>query len=67
MPKMVEANKMIRGFLTTERHTRFVDVYRLMLDKHGDPQKDLFLEDQLHMNSKGYAIWTKALKPYLLK
>ena len=29
--------------------------------------QDIFIEDDLHMNAKGYAIWQKAIEPYLLK
>ena len=28
---------------------------------------ELFLEDMLHMNQEGYAIWIKAITPYLIK
>ena len=29
--------------------------------------QDIFIEDDLHMNAKGYAIWQKAIEPYLIK
>ena len=29
--------------------------------------QELFVEDDLHMNAKGYAIWQKAIAPYLIK
>jgi lysophospholipase L1-like esterase len=38
-----------------------------MLDADGNVRKDLFVEDGLHMNKKGYDIWTKVIRPYLLK
>jgi lysophospholipase L1-like esterase len=38
-----------------------------MLDATGNPKKEIFLEDQLHMNASGYAIWKKILLPYLVK
>ena len=66
MPKMVEANSLIRSFLAQEKQTAFVDVYSLMLDKDGKPMEDLFVEDRLHMNPKGYEIWRKALLPVIL-
>lgn len=66
-PVMIEANRLIKSFLETQRQARFVDVFSLMLDAGGEPMKDIFLEDNLHMNSKGYAIWEKALKPELVK
>jgi lysophospholipase L1-like esterase len=31
----------------------------------GNPLPDIFVSDQLHMNSKGYAIWTKIIAPHL--
>ena len=65
--RMEEANKAIEAFLKTQRATSFIDVYHKMLDKDGEPIKDIFLEDKLHMNAKGYAIWKKVIQPYLLK
>lgn len=66
-PAFVEANQRIKSFLTEERNTAYVDVFSLMVDKKGQPRKELFIQDMLHMNSKGYAIWTKAIQPHLLK
>jgi lysophospholipase L1-like esterase len=45
----------------------FIDVYHSMLDKNGTPLPDIFREDNLHMNAKGYEIWKKLITPYLLK
>ena len=67
MPKMVQANKMIKLFLQKQRNTSFIDVYNKMLNVDGTPKGELFIEDKLHMNAKGYAIWQKSIKPYLLK
>jgi lysophospholipase L1-like esterase len=67
MPEMVKANGMIRDFLKKKKETKFIDVYPLMLDAQGSPRKELFVEDMLHMNATGYAIWIKAIKPYLKK
>jgi len=67
MPRMEEANRRIAGFLGTQKHASFVDVYHRMLTPEGRPMADLFLEDQLHMNLKGYAIWKDAIQPCLVK
>ncbi|MDB5200124.1 MAG: hypothetical protein JWO92_2087 [Chitinophagaceae bacterium] len=67
MPKMVEANKMIKNYLSKSTNTTFVDVYHKMLNAYGNPIDDIFIEDRLHMNAKGYAIWRKAIQPYLIK
>lgn len=67
MPKFVAANKQIELFLKQYRKAAFIDVYFKMLDKDGSPMKDIFGPDNLHMNAKGYAIWQKAIAPYLVK
>lgn len=65
MPVMEESNIMIRQFLSAYSKTAYVDVYHLMLDREGNPRKELFLSDDLHMNRDGYIIWRDALLPVL--
>jgi pentatricopeptide repeat protein len=67
IPEMQKANSLIKNFLKNKRKTAFIDVYHKMLSKDGTPNKSLFIEDELHMNAKGYAIWQKIIEPYLLK
>ena len=66
MPEMVETNRLVKQFLQSKKKTVFIDVYYKMLDKDGQPMKDIFEPDNLHMNAKGYHIWQKAIAPYLL-
>lgn len=65
MPEIANANASIEQFLSKERWTAFIDIWDQMLDKNGEPRKELFLADMLHMNEKGYAIWQKAIEPHL--
>lgn len=65
--KMEEANRLIKSFLQKRRRTAFIDVYHPMLLADGTPMPEIFLEDKLHMNEKGYAIWQRIIKPYLKK
>ena len=67
MPKMLEGNLLIKNFLKKKKKTSFVDVYYSMLEADGKPIESIFLEDKLHMNAKGYAIWQKLIEPHLLK
>lgn len=67
LPVMEDSNNKIRQFLSGYPGTAYVDVYHLMLGSDGKPRKELFLDDDLHMNQKGYAIWRDAITPYLLK
>lgn len=65
--RMMKANKLIKDFLSHKKNTAFINVWNSMLGKDGKPMKDIFLEDNLHMNAKGYAIWKKLIEPHLLK
>lgn len=67
MPEIHRANQAIRSFLEKNRKGTYVNVWDAMLDKNGNPRKELFLQDMLHMNEKGYAIWQEILAPYLKK
>jgi lysophospholipase L1-like esterase len=72
--KMREANQSINLFLgqsdvlssITSKNV-YIDVHQKMLNEAGQPIPEIFLEDSLHMNAKGYAIWQEAMKPYLIK
>ena len=61
------ANKEIRAFLKTQKNAGFIDIYDSMLDSNGNMREELYLSDRLHMKPEGYAIWKKAIAPYLIK
>jgi lysophospholipase L1-like esterase len=65
--RMIAANVLIRKYLKKKKHTKFINVWDSMLDADGQPLKDIFIEDKLHMNAKGYSIWQKIMLPYLIK
>jgi len=67
LPKLIQANNQLRDYIKTQKDIDYIDVYSLMLTPNGKPRPELFLADQLHMNERGYAIWTKKIKPFLLK
>jgi lysophospholipase L1-like esterase len=66
-PKMRKANLLIKTYLGKKKKTAFIDVYHKMFNKDGTIMKDIFIEDDLHMNAKGYAIWQKLIEPHLVK
>ncbi|MBO6793320.1 MAG: hypothetical protein JJ895_05380 [Balneolaceae bacterium] len=43
----------------------FIDVWSPMLDDNGSVKDDVFIEDDLHMNEKGYEIWAAVIGEYL--
>lgn len=65
--RMMTANKLIKNYLIKKKKAVFINVWKSMLDKDGKPMPEIFQQDMLHMNAKGYAIWKKIIEPYLLK
>ncbi|HEX4119588.1 MAG TPA: SGNH/GDSL hydrolase family protein [Verrucomicrobiae bacterium] len=63
--KVIEANRLIRDYISHDSHLAFIDVYPAMLGPDGKPRRDIYVLDRLHMNAKGYAIWQSIIAPYL--
>jgi lysophospholipase L1-like esterase len=63
--KYIEFNKRMSKFASSNKNLYFVDVWTPALDANGEVRKDIFLEDGLHMNRKGYEIWIGVIKKYL--
>lgn len=61
--RMIDANALISDYLSHEKNAAFVNIWDKMLE-NGVPNKNIFTEDNLHMNKEGYAIWIKEM--YLL-
>lgn len=62
---MQKANKLVQEFCRSDHRLHFIDVVPGMLDADGNPRRDVFKWDGVHLNKKGYAIWTSVVKPVL--
>jgi lysophospholipase L1-like esterase len=65
--RMIAANILVKKYLRHKKHTSFINVWDSMLAADGKPIPGIFIEDNLHMNAEGYAIWQKIIEPYLVK
>ena len=65
LDEMRKSNDLISLYLDTQPLTTFIDVFHPMLNEQGDPRPDIFVEDNLHLNAKGYEIWKRVLQPYV--
>lgn len=65
--KFIEANKLIKAYISTQKNCQFLDIHNSMLDENKEVLKDIFIADKLHMNAKGYQIWQKQFAPLLMK
>ena len=57
-------NQLLAKF-TERKSIAYVDVWNIMLDAEGNVMKDIFIEDNLHMNAKGYSLWKNAIQPFV--
>lgn len=63
--KMKRANALVAAQCREDDRIVYIDIVTPMLGDDGKPRGDLFLKDGLHLNAKGYALWTKVLNPHL--
>lgn len=66
MTRMHEANTLIRGYCAADERLHYINVYDAMLTGAGEPKPDIFVDDDLHLNAQGYAIWTDIVKSHLV-
>ncbi|HET8656550.1 MAG TPA: SGNH/GDSL hydrolase family protein [Longimicrobiaceae bacterium] len=63
--EMREANALIRAYSATDPRLAYIDVFDAMLGPDGRPRPEIFRDDELHMNRRGYEIWRSIVAPYL--
>lgn len=61
----IKLNKRLKKFCNRKQNLEFADVWHPAVDDNGDVFQDIFIEDGLHMNKKGYDIWGKVISQYL--
>jgi lysophospholipase L1-like esterase len=66
-PVMNEANMMIKVFSEKDGRLYYFDSATPLLMSDGKPNVEFFLKDQLHLNEKGYEVWTRQLRPIIEK
>lgn len=63
--KYITLNNKLERFCNRNKNVDFANVWTPMLDKQGNVFKDIFLDDGLHMNKKGYDIWGDVIGEFL--
>lgn len=65
--QIISLNAKIRNITQNLPDGHYINIHSLMLDDDMEAREDLFTEDRLHMNAKGYAIWKNAVLNHLKK
>jgi len=64
-PQQQEVNAGMAERLKTDPKARFIDTTAALLTPDGKANPDLLMGDGLHLNEKGYEVWTAILAPIL--
>ena len=61
-PEISKANNLIRETCEKNRNTYFIETSFAFLNEDGKPDDGLFINDRLHLNSDGYAVWSGIIR-----
>ncbi len=64
-PEVRATNALIRDYIAKDPKLSYVDVFTPMLGANGLPREELYVEDGVHLNHEGYALWKELLTPYV--
>jgi lysophospholipase L1-like esterase len=56
----------LKEYCQTNKGFKYVDVASAMVDEKGAVFTDIFVQDNLHMNAKGYEIWKQVLRDQVM-
>ena len=60
-------NSSIKLLASDDAYLEYINIWDNMLNQDGTRMPELFIEDGLHMNKKGYEVWTKQVRETLGK
>ena len=66
-PKISKANDLIKAYTKNRANIYFIPTRSYYLNNSGEPIKEYFMEDQLHLNNKGYRLWGEIIKKEINK
>ena len=64
-PRMSEANTAVAKLAASDERLEYLDTATVLLGDDGRPRPELFLDDGLHLNARGYSLWNEVLRPTL--
>lgn len=66
-PQIKSANEMIGFVCENYENVYFINTAFAFLDDNNLPRSEFFRDDRLHLNDRGYQIWTEVIKKELVK
>lgn len=63
--QITDYNQLVEAFARNNKKVWYIDVDTVIQDANGQPRRELFLSDMLHLNSQGYDEWERVIRPKL--
>ena len=63
----MKLNGLLENLAKQTKKVEFADVWKAMVDSNGEVYTDIFVDDNLHLNQKGYKIWEEVIGRHLKK
>ena len=67
LDRVKATNRLIREYTAGDERLIYVDTFTPILTEDGRPRADVYGQDGLHLNARGYALWASILTPILDK
>jgi lysophospholipase L1-like esterase len=65
--RFAEANRLISASCQDDGRLQYIDIVPAMLDREGQPRRDIFQWDGFHLNATGYRILSARVKSALVE
>lgn len=65
--EVTKFNNLMEGYLDDIKNMTFIRTSEAFYTQDKMPDEGYFQEDKLHLNPKGYSVWTSKIKPVLIK
>ena len=57
-------NQLLKAYCDREEQVTYLHTWNALTDAQGNPRPELYIQDQLHLNSAGYMIWNGMFKSF---
>ena len=67
LDKQKRFNQLLQAFCKQSKKTQYIDMQKDFYLPNGELMQDIFMVDRLHLNEKGYKIWTAVIRNHFAK
>jgi lysophospholipase L1-like esterase len=60
-------NQLLKAYCDQEEQVTYLHTWNALTDSQGNPRPELYIQDQLHLNAKGYLVWNQLFAPFFTK